>query len=346
LLQGRIDGERAGRDFTLVAETVVAELAPQVEAEFARSHGRVAGSEFAILGLGKLGSREMNVLSDLDLIFIYRAPDGAEASDGPRPLQVLTYFARLSQRMISALAAQTGEGVLYAVDMRLRPSGNAGPIASSFDSFRRYHEDDAWTWERMALTRARIIAGDPGLGRDCAGAIRAILTKQRDRVRLLGDVVEMRGRLAKAHPTPLPWDCKHRRGALVDLEFIAQYLALDEAPNDVSVLTVPTTAVLERLIDAGRLDRRSGAALVRALRFWHHVQQVLRITLGKVESEAVAADLIERALARATGLADPAQQRRRLARAAKLGLDHYERLLERPAAMLQTKPTATLSEIG
>jgi glutamate-ammonia-ligase adenylyltransferase len=335
LLQGRIEGERAGRDFTLVAETVIASLAPQAEAEFARSHGRIKGGAFAILGLGKLGSREMNVLSDLDLIFLYRAPETAEASDGPRPLPVITYFARLSQRMISALSAQTGEGVLYQVDMRLRPSGNAGPIASSLDSFCRYHESEAWTWERMALTRARIITGDPGLGRDTTETIRAILTKPRDPAQLLGDVVEMRRRLAKAHPAPQPWDCKHRRGALIDLEFIAQYLALDQAPSDASVLVVPTIAVLERVTAAGRLDSRSGAALIRALEFWHRVQQTLRITLGKVEGETVAADLIERALARATGLADPVQQRRRLARTAKLVLAHYERMLEQPAAMLQ-----------
>jgi [glutamine synthetase] adenylyltransferase / [glutamine synthetase]-adenylyl-L-tyrosine phosphorylase len=161
---------------------------------------------------------------------------------------------------------------------------------------------------------------------------------------LLRDVIEMRQRVSKAHPAPLPWDCKHRRGALVDLEFMAQYLALEQAPANAAVLMVPTTAVFEALVAAGRLDRRSGAALIRALGFWHHVQQMLRITLGKIESETVAADLIDRALARATGLGEPAQQRRRLARAASLVMIHFERLLETPAAAL-TSAATTLETI-
>ncbi|HVJ55385.1 MAG TPA: bifunctional [glutamine synthetase] adenylyltransferase/[glutamine synthetase]-adenylyl-L-tyrosine phosphorylase [Aliidongia sp.] len=341
LLQGRIDGDRAGRDFTLIAETAIAALAPLVQTEFARSHGVVPGASFAILGLGKLGSREMNALSDLDLIFIYRAAEAVEQSDGPRPLPVISYFARLSQRIISALAAMTGEGVLYEVDMRLRPSGNAGPIASSLESFRRYHEEDAWTWERMALTRARVITGDAGLGRDIDQAIRAILTKTRDPGTLLRDVADMRRRIAKAHHDPLPWDCKHRRGALVDLEFIAQYLALEQAPRDASVLTVPTSAVLERMIAIGRLDYRTGHGLIRALESWHRIQQILRVRLGKVESEPVDADLIDRALAHATGLADPKSQHRRLARMALLVLARYQRLIDQPAGMLKASTTTT-----
>jgi glutamate-ammonia-ligase adenylyltransferase len=338
LLQGRIDGERAGRDFTLIAETVIASLRPRVEAEFARGHGRVPGGEFVILGLGKLGSREMNVLSDLDLIFVYRVPSGSEASDGARPLPIITYFARLSQRMINALSALTGEGFLYEVDMRLRPSGNAGPIASSLDAFCRYHNEQAWTWERMALTRARVIAGDPALADTVGRAIHAILVQPRDTEKLLADVAEMRERMAKAHLKPLPWDCKHRRGGLIDLEFIAQYLQLKHAPEDPSVLAAETAQAFQRSVAAQRLSPEAGAALRDALKFWHRIQQVLRVTLGKVEGEPVAADLIGRALARAIGSTDPEERTNRLNRTADLVLEHYERLIERPAKML--KPSA------
>jgi glutamate-ammonia-ligase adenylyltransferase len=345
LLQGRIHGSRAGRDFTLVAEIVIAALLPVVEAEFARANGQVPGGEFTILGLGKLGSREMNVLSDLDLIFVYRAPETIEASDGPRPLPVTTYFGRLGQRMINALSALTGEGNLYEVDMRLRPSGNAGPIASSLDGFRRYHDAQAWTWERMALTRARVIAGDTGLSHDLETMIRGELTRRRDPAMLLADVADMRRRIAGAHPQPLAWDCKHRRGALVDLEFIAQYFLLLKAPDDPEVLAPGTQEAYRRLIDSGGIARKPGLALAAALRFWQHVQQVLRLTLGKIESEQVAADLLDRALARALGPGDARTHAQRLTGTAEAVCRHYDRLIETPAKMLQNQKTTDSTEI-
>jgi [glutamine synthetase] adenylyltransferase / [glutamine synthetase]-adenylyl-L-tyrosine phosphorylase len=331
LLQDRIDGPRAGRDFTLVAEIVIAALLPRVEAEFARAHGRVPGGAFVILGLGKLGSREMNVLSDLDLIFVYRAPDAAAPSDGERPLAATTYYARLGQRVINALSAQTGEGNLYEVDMRLRPSGNAGPIASSLDAFHRYHDEQAWTWERMALTRARAIAGDPDLAGELEAVIREELTRPRDPAILLTDVAAMRRRIAAAHPSPLAWDCKHRRGALVDLEFIAQYLLLRTAPDDPSVLVTGTAEACRRVIDRGVLEPDAGEVLAASLRFWQHLQQVLRVTLGKVETEEIAAALLDRALIRALGIAAPDACRQRMAETAAAGAALYQRLVETPA---------------
>ncbi|MGB8841190.1 MAG: bifunctional [glutamine synthetase] adenylyltransferase/[glutamine synthetase]-adenylyl-L-tyrosine phosphorylase, partial [Aliidongia sp.] len=336
LLQRRIDGLRAGRDFTLIAEIVIASLLPVVEAELARAHGRVPGGEFVILGLGKLGSREMNVLSDLDLIFVYRAPDSAEASDGARPLPVTLYFARLGQRVINALSAQTGDGNLYEVDMRLRPSGNAGPIASSLDGFRHYHDAQAWTWERMALTRARVIAGNPALSSDLDAMIRHELTRRRDPAVLLSDVAAMRRRIAAAHPAPLAWDCKHRRGALVDLEFIAQYFVLKTAPDDPALPAPGTVEICRRLTERGILDAEPGADLAAALAFWQHVQQVLRVTLGKIESEQVAADQLDRALARALGPGDATAHARRLDETAESVCRLYDRLIEAPAAMLKT----------
>ena len=341
LLQGRIDGPRAGRDFSLIAETVIAALLPRVEAEFAHSHGRVPGGAFAILGLGKLGSREMNVLSDIDLIFVYRSPEAAEASDGAKPLAVSTYFGRLGQRMINALTAPTGEGNLFEVDMRLRPSGNAGPIASSLDAFRRYHETQAWTWERMALTRARVIAGDATLVAEVEAMMRDELTKKRDTKVLLADVAAMRRRVAAAHPHPHDWDCKHRRGALVDLEFVAQYLLLKQAPADPDVLVPETAEAYRRLMADGTLDADAGRELAAGLRFWQHLQQVLRVTLGKVESAPVAGDLLDRALARALGpeAGDAAARRGRLDTAAAGALALYDRLVEAPSRQVEMSET-------
>ena len=159
----------------------LAALLPAVTADFARAHGEVPGGGFAIVAMGRLGSREMTLASDLDLILIYQAPDDIGlGSTGARPLAVQTYYARLSQSLISAITAPTAEGRLYEVDMRLRPSGDSGPIASSLAAFAQYQRESAWTWEHMALTRARPIAGDPALCERAAAAIRAALTRKRD----------------------------------------------------------------------------------------------------------------------------------------------------------------------
>jgi glutamate-ammonia-ligase adenylyltransferase len=335
LLQGRIDGQQAGRDFSLVAEAVIEALLPEVEADFARIHGAMPGGAFAVLAFGKLGSREMNVLSDLDLVFVYRAPAETEGSTGPRKLPVMAYYARLAQRVINALSAPTSEGGLYEVDMRLRPSGNAGPIASSLEAFRRYYDEQAWTWERMALTRARVIAGDAAL----AGAIDArlgeILTrKPADAAALLADVADMRERIARAHPSPRPWDCKHRRGALVDLEFIAQYLMLLHAPRDPSLLSWRTATAFHRLAAAGILDEATAATCLDALRFWQSLQQVLRVLLGKVETAEIAPELLASALA----VIGPGSEPAYLDRAAESVMAVYERLVAGPARL--TTPAA------
>ena len=335
LLQGRIEGARSGRHFSAVADIVIAALLPRVEEEFARQHGQIPGGRFVVLGLGKLGSSELNQLSDLDLIFVYSVPDDADTSDGPKPLPYTTYYARLGQRLINALQAPTGEGNLYEVDMRLRPSGNAGPIASRLDGFLKYHADQAWTWERMALTRARAVAGDAGFAREVEAAIKEILIKPRDADRLLLDVDDMRQRIEKAHPKPKPWDAKHRRGGLVDLEFIAQYLQLRVGPEDGSVLATATAASFRRLVTARRLDPEVGAELLDGLHFWHQIQGVLRVALGKEVDQSGAPDILARALARATGAKDAARAHERLDEMAARGFALYDRLVARPAAALR-----------
>jgi len=337
LLQGRIRGERAGRDFALIAEAVIATLLSPVEAEFARHHGMILGGRFSVLALGKLGSREMNALSDLDLVFIYDAHDPDEQSHGPRPLPVATYFARLAQRMINALSALTAEGGLYTVDMRLRPSGNAGPIASALNAFRRYYDEQAWSWELMALTRGRVIAGDPGLATEVTDAIRAILTRPRDTTQLLDDVAGMRNRISKAHPHPALWDSKHRRGALVDLEFIAQYLALAHAPTNPEILDCATDGLFVRLSASGFVELADATLCRDALHFWHHAQQLLRVSLGKVEGEDVPRELLDHALARACGIEDRTSRQALFDAMAARVLSVYEKIIAAPAALLEDR---------
>src|SRR5439155_7239270 len=211
LLRRGIAGERAGAAFADIAETALAALLPAVTADFARVQGAVPGGAFAIVAMGRLGSREMTLASDLDLILIYDAPPESTGSAGLRPLALSTYYARLSQRLISAITVPTAEGRLYQVDMRLRPSGESGPIASSLAAFGQYQRESAWTWEHMALTRARPIAGDARLCEGIAAAIAAALRAPRDPQRLVGDVADMRRRIAANLPRPSPRDLCNRR---------------------------------------------------------------------------------------------------------------------------------------
>ena len=161
ILSGTVTAQPAGTAFADVAEGIVAHRPWPGRRTFAEQHGRIRGQETAILAMGRLGSREMTASSDLDLILLYDFDPEHPDSDGARSLQGAHYFARLTQRLISAFTTRTNYGVLYEVDMRLRPSGRAGPLASRIDSFAEYQEREAWTWEHMALTRARVISASP-----------------------------------------------------------------------------------------------------------------------------------------------------------------------------------------
>ncbi|HZB92590.1 MAG TPA: bifunctional [glutamine synthetase] adenylyltransferase/[glutamine synthetase]-adenylyl-L-tyrosine phosphorylase, partial [Stellaceae bacterium] len=304
LLHARLDGEAAGAAFADIAEVAIAGLLPRVAAEFARSHGTVPGGGMVVLGLGKLGSREMTVTSDLDLVLIYDAPEAVEASTGERPLPVSTYYARLSQRLINALTAMTPEGNLYDVDMRLRPSGTKGPLASSLAAFRRYHAELAWTWEQMALSRARIVAGVEPLASATGAVVAEVLTRPRDPQRLAHDVSDMRRRIVEQHRNPSPWEVKHRSGGLVDIEFIAQYLQLREAARHPEVLQQNTAAALGALAGIGALEPRAASELLAALRLWRNLQGLIKLTVTEPFDEAAAPPALKMLLARGAGAVD------------------------------------------
>jgi [glutamine synthetase] adenylyltransferase / [glutamine synthetase]-adenylyl-L-tyrosine phosphorylase len=311
LLRERIRGEEPGRAFAATAEAAISGLLPRIAANFAQTHGTVPGGEIAVLGLGKLGGREMSATSDLDLIVVYDAPEGVEVSTGAHPLAVPSYYARLSQRLITALTAMTREGNLYEVDMRLRPSGNAGPAASSLAAFRRYHAEAAWTWENMALTRARVVAGPRDLRGAIEDTIQATLTAARDPTKLKTDVAEMRDKMAEAHPHPSFWNVKHRRGGLVDIEFVAQYLQLREAQARPQLLHSNTVAALESLASVHVLAPDEAADLADALRLWHNVQQMLKLTTFDQEiDEAAASPSLLTLMAHSAGAVDFAALKR------------------------------------
>jgi len=278
ILRNITDADRCGPFLTDVAELGLSAMQAAVEEEFARRHGRFAGAGFAIVGMGRLGARSLSLRSDLDLITVYEVPDGAVQSDGDRPLSPNDYFIKLTQRLVNAITAPTAEGTLYEVDMRLRPSGNAGPLAVSFEAFARYQRESAWTWEHMALTRARVITGPPALRARLTETIRQVLTAPRDKDKLLADVASMRARIAQAHQADNVWDVKYLRGGMVDIQFIAQYLLLREAPDRSEIIDQNTTGALAWLGDTGVLPAAAARELIHAMKIWRRIQGFLRLT--------------------------------------------------------------------
>jgi glutamate-ammonia-ligase adenylyltransferase len=224
-LRGLIDAFEAGKQYADLAEATLAAIWPVVEAEFALKYGAPPGRGAILLGMGSLGAGRLNAGSDLDLIVIYDAGD-AEYSEGRKPLAIRPYFARLTQAMVTAVTAQMADGRLYEVDMRLRPSGRQGPVATSIQSFRDYQMTEAWTWEHLALTRARPIAGNADLRAEFETLRREVLGAKSEGDTVLSDVAEMRTRLASAKPASGAWDAKNGPGRLMDVELTAQTGAL------------------------------------------------------------------------------------------------------------------------
>ena len=304
-MEGWLDVDAAGLARTALADAALAALLGPVLADHAARHGRVRGGAVAVVALGKAGSREMMAGSDLDLMLIYSHPPGvAESSGGAvggRRMAASQWFARAAHAFVAALTAPGAEGPLYAVDMRLRPSGNKGPVAVSLPAFRQYHARDAWTWERMALTRARVVAGSPAIRARVEAAIaEALATAATDPARTRADAAAMRGRLLRDLPPTGPWDVKLRPGGAIEVEFIAQALQL---VHGVRPGCQATRVALRHLADDGRLPADTAAMLIRADRLWRTVQSTVRITVGR-NAQALppaAEELLRRAVGQQLG---------------------------------------------
>ena len=263
LIEGRNDPLAISAALARVAEAAIVVLGDSAAEEFRAIHGVVPDSELLILGLGRMGGGELTHACDLDLVFLFTGDFAAE-SDGRRPLGATHYFNRLSQRIIAALSVPTAEGALYEVDTRLRPSGAQGLLAVSLDSFARYQREQAWTWEHMALCRARPLFGSPEARAALEAVIRSVLTQPRDPAKLREDVLAMRARMAQHKPPKGPLDVKLARGGLVDLEFLTHFLQLRGGVG----LTPQLGSAVRALTAAGLLPKELPAAhdtLARAL---------------------------------------------------------------------------------
>jgi [glutamine synthetase] adenylyltransferase / [glutamine synthetase]-adenylyl-L-tyrosine phosphorylase len=303
LLSGVLDPDRAGRAYSTLAETIVAAMLDRVAEVFTADNGRVPGGRVALLAMGKLGSREMTAASDLDLILIYDFEAGEE-SDGRRPLPAVLYYARLTQRLVAALTAPTKAGRLYDVDLRLRPSGRKGPLATQWRSFAHYQRDEAETWEHMALTRARVIAGDRHLAREIDRGVGRILRKKRDRSALAKDVRQMRTLIAREKGGTDPWDLKLVAGGLLDIEFIAQFLTLAEAHDHPTIRDVSTRAVIAKSGALGVIADDQAQRLVEAHRLLTDTMQVMRLAVDGPFDPATVGEGVKRRIAAAAALPD------------------------------------------
>ncbi len=252
-LRGLITPEDAGAQYAQLAGAVLQALTPVVEAQFAVKHGPPPGRGAVVLAMGSLGVGRLSARSDLDLIVIYDA-DGAEASDGPRPLATRPYFARFTQMLVTALTAPTAEGKLYEVDMRLRPSGQSGPVATSLQSFESYQAQEAWLWEHMALTRARALTGDEQIISRINAVRKAMLTRARVAAETAKETQEMRARLADAGRTGSAWGVKDGPGGVQDIEIFAQAMALQAGAVVRDTAGQLQAAEAAGLIDADQRD--------------------------------------------------------------------------------------------
>ncbi len=340
VLTGTLSAAQAGSAYATLAQVVVRHLLRVVEDELARAHGRVRGGVAAVVALGKLGGREMTASSDLDLMLLYDFDPECDASDGAKPLAPSQYYIRLTQRLVAALSAPTAQGLLYEVDFRLRPSGNKGPMATRLAAFRTYHAEEAWTWEHMALTRARVIAGDPGFAAIVERAIRDVLVTPRDPDKLRADVVEMRDLIEQEKGTKDPWDIKQVAGGLVDVEFVTQFLMLRHAPEAPEVLATNTIAGLAALAAAGRLDATTAEVLAPAMRLYQGLTQALRMASdGAFVPKQAPRGLID-LLVRIGELPDFAHLEAHLVETEKAAHLVYETLLGKPRKKKGGDPAA------
>lgn len=234
LIEGLADPIDIGAALSRIAEAALQLAVPAAHAEFAQKHGRIVNSELLILGLGRFGGGALTHASDLDVVYLFTG-DHSATSDGSRSISATNYYNRLAGRVTAALSVPTAQGALYEIDTRLRPQGNQGPLAVSCAAFEKYQREAAWTWEHMALARARVLVGSQ-TGRDTINAImRSVLRRARDPKGVKTEISGMRDQMAQ-HKTPNgPLDVKRLRGGLIDCEFLIHFLQLrgeaaDETP--------------------------------------------------------------------------------------------------------------------
>ena len=302
LLSETITADEAGEGYSVIADQTIKTLLEISVQDIKIGHGEIRDGQCAVVALGKLGGREMTASSDLDLMLVYdHHPDG-EQSNGSKPLSPSQYYARLTQRLISALSAPTAEGTLYDVDLRLRPSGSKGPVAVGYSSFISYQVKEAWTWEKLALTRARVVAGDRDLSLKLSAAIQEVLAEPRDSIKTRKDVSDMRNLMLNEQAKMGLWDIKRAKGGLVEIEFIAQYLQL--IAGNANILAANTRRALLNLSQNELLSPDQTAKLLATCELYQRLTQILRLCVAEQYKPQSSPKSLNEAVARAAEMPD------------------------------------------
>ena len=327
MLRGLLYPVEAAIPLSDIADACLGAALPVVAKAFAATHGRVQGGRLAVVALGRLGSREMTVTSPLDLMLVYdHAPSAAE-SDGRKALMPERYYAQLSRRFVAAIQAATAEGKLYDVDMRSRPSGNAGPIVTSLASFVSHFRAGVPAWQHQALTHARVVWAENDLGDRFEAARLAILAQAGPRDRLAAELVGLREKMRAEEASEDLWAIEQKRGGLIDVEWIAQYLQLLHAAGNDGALAGNTDAVFKAADGLGLIDAETARALADAATLWRNLHGILSLTVEEGFVEATAPPALLGVIQRACGMADFDSLKETMRETAARTAGHFDRLL-------------------
>ncbi len=304
MLSGVYAPERAGEAYAAVVQAIIQCSLREVREVFEKDYGTIPGGRIAVLALGRLGSREMTPTSDLDLVVLYDFDENDRESSGPKSLDATAYYIRLTQRLVSALTAPTRRGALFEVDLRLRPSGGKGPVATQFKSFPVYQANEAELWEHMALTRARVIAGDLNFAPKVERAIRDVVCMKREFEAVAREVLSMRRLIAQEKGEDDPWDMKLAAGGLTDLDFLAQALILAHAADYPDLAFCPPSGLLRRAGELGLIEIDDAERLSAAQALMSKVFHWQRLTIeGRFDPQSAPPAILRR-LAAEAGLPD------------------------------------------
>lgn len=302
LLSGIITPNQAADGYSRLAEIIIQKLLHKVISEISSIHGNFKGATVSVLAMGKLGGYEMTATSDLDLILIYDFNNNQIQSDGPKPLSPTQYYSRITQRLISALSAPTPKGELYEVDMRLRPSGRSGPVATQLNSFVDYQKNKAWVWEHLALTRARCLSGSPEIKDTLLKTINEVISKTREQSSLSHEVKEMRERIEAEKGSENIWDIKQVRGGQVDVEFICQYLQLLHSKTYPDIINSNTYKSLRAISERTLIPSADSSKLLEAAELYNGLIQIIRLCTEKGFNPETASNSLKLKLATTAGL--------------------------------------------
>jgi glutamate-ammonia-ligase adenylyltransferase len=278
LLEGLITTNEAGGHWCTIADTVLHALLPEVQKNFEVRNGLYKDGELALIAMGSYGGKAMTFTSDLDIIMLYDAPKGSTSTKGLSPSQ---YFSRLGQQMITAITVLTSEGLLYDVDLRLRPSGSKGPLVVTLETFEDYQMKDAWAFEHMALTRARLVTATKQFEAAILNTIQKVLTKKRKTPDLLRDIQDMHKKIKDNYPTDSAWDVRNAIGGLVDIEFIIQYLLLKNGHKNSQIFDTSLFNAMDHLVSIDVLLRDEQTQLIKALKIQTSIIGILRLCYEK-----------------------------------------------------------------